>query len=314
MSVVVKGGVTVALLGALFLLAGFWVGFSLSRTGAGPQAAQGSDVVAPDQTAGAKSGGQPAKRHPSFAGLQQTVQGLLDDAGASGGISLIELGTRGPQSWSYQGDQEFAAASTYKLPLLMQEAQNVASGRWHGTDLLCYQDGDWEDGYYGDYEDGVCLSRAQLGHRVGQQSDNTAAHILIRYDGGSSSLNSYARAHGTQHSAFFDPNTTTASDLARLWANEATGRAGGRQAQQYLYPMLTHTAYEQGIPAGVPSKTTVVHKIGILGGVVNDAALILGGPAGAYVLAICTEVTSGDASWKLQADLSRAVWQFEATR
>jgi len=314
MSVVVKGGVTVALLGALFLLAGFWVGFSLSRTGAGPQAAQGSDVVAPDQTAGAKSGGQPARRHPSFAGLQQTVQGLLDDAGASGGISLIELGTRGPQSWSYQGDQEFAAASTYKLPLLMQEAQNVALGRWHGTDLLCYQDGDWEDGYYGDYEDGVCLSRAQLGHRVGQQSDNTAAHILIRYDGGSSSLNSYARAHGTQHSAFFDPNTTTASDLARLWANEATGRAGGRQAQQYLYPMLTHTAYEQGIPAGVPSKTTVVHKIGILGGVVNDAALILGGPAGAYVLAICTEVTSGDASWKLQADLSRAVWQFEATR
>jgi len=313
MSDVLKAGVTLAVLGALFLLTGFWAGLSLSRTGAGPQAAQDDGVVAPEQTAPAAQG-QPAKPHPTFDGLQQTVQGLLEDAGASGGVSLIELGSRGPQSWSYQGDQEFAAASTYKLPLLMQEAQNVASGRWHGTDLLCYEDGDWEDGYYGDYQDGLCLSRAQLGHRVGKESDNTAAHILIRYDGGGSSLNSYARAHGTQHSAFYDPNTTTAGDLARLWANEATGRAGGRQAQQYLYPMLTQTAYEQGIPAGVPRKTTVVHKIGILGGVVNDAALILSGPAGAYVLAICTEVTSGDPSWRLLANLSRAVWQFEATR
>src|SRR5262245_41919346 len=314
MSGVQKAGVTVAVLGALFLLTGFWVGFSLSQTRTGLQAAPDDGMGAPGQTAAAESPGHPARPHPSFDGLRQAVRGLLDDAAASGGVSLIELGSRSPQSWSYQGDQQFVAASTYKLPLLMQDAQNVASGRWRGTDILCYQDDDWEDGYYGDYQDGLCLSRAQLGNRVGKESDNTAAHILIRYDGGSSSLNSYARAHGTQHSAFYDPNTTTAGDLARLWANEATGRAGGRQAQQYLYPMLTHTAYEQGIPAGVPGKTTVVHKIGILGGVVNDAALILSGPAGAYVLAICTEVTSGDPSWRLLASLSRAVWQFEATR
>lgn len=314
MSDVLKAGVVAAVLGALFLLAGFWAGLSLSRTVAGLQPAQDDGALAPGQTPAAESPGRPVRPHPSFDGLQHTVQRLLDDAGASGGVSLIELGSRGPQSWSYQGDQQFAAASTYKLPLLMQEAQNVASGRWHGTDLLCYQDGDWEDGYYSDYQEGFCLSRSQLGHRVGKASDNTAAHIMIRYDGGSSSLNSYARAHGTQHSAFYDPNTTTAGDLARLWANEANGRAGGRQAQQYLYPMLTRTAYEQGIPAGVPTKTTVVHKIGILGGVVNDAALVLGGPGGAYVLAICTDGPGSDAGWTLLADVSRAVWQFEATR
>lgn len=313
MSGVLKAGVVAAVLGAFFLVAGFWVGFSLSRSAAELQPAQDSGVLAPGQTAAGSPGG-PARPHPSFDGLQQTVRRLWDDAGASGGVSLIELGSRGPQSWSYQGDQQFAAASTYKLPLLMEEAQNVASGRWHGTDMLCYQDGDWEDGYYGDYQEGLCLSRSQLGHRVGKASDNTAAHIMIRYDGGSSSLNSYARAHGTQHSAFYDPNTTTASDLARLWANEANGRAGGRQAQQYLYPMLTRTAFEQGIPAGVPSKTTVVHKIGVLGGVVNDAALVLGSPAGAYVLAICTEGPGSDAGWTLLADVSRAVWQFETTR
>ena len=306
-----KAGVVAAATGILFLAAGFWAGLSLSRS-YGRVSAQ-EPGAAGQQPAASSSGGQ-AQAHPSFEGLRKAVDQLLNDADASGGVSLIELAGPGPQSWSYQGGMQFVAASTYKLPLLMLDAQNVAAGRVHGTDMLCYQDGDWEDGFYSDYQDGTCLSRAQLGHRIGRESDNTAAHILIRYDGGASSLNSYALAHGARGSAFYDPNTTTSDDLARLWANEANGHAGGRQAQQYLYPMLTHTAYEQGIPAGIPGKTPVVHKIGILGGFVNDAALVQRGPAGAYVLAICTEGQGGDAGWTVLAGISRAVWQFESSR
>jgi beta-lactamase class A len=231
-----------------------------------------------------------------------------------GGVTLVELGGTNPQGWALNGDQPFTAASTYKLPLLMEEAQNVTAGRWHGTDSLCYQDSDWEDGYYGDYQDGVCMSRSQLEHRVGLNSDNTAAHILVRYAGGTSALNKYAEAHGAKESAFYVPNMTTSSDLARLWVDEASAKAGGRAAQQYLYPILTHTSYEDGIPAGVPAGTTVVHKIGILDTVVNDAALVPRGPHGAYVLAICTDGPGGDAGWKLLADISHAVWQFEAAR
>ena len=311
MSDVLKAGVLAAGAGILFLAAGFWAGLNLSRSAGGVSAEEPGAAGQPQ--AAASPGGQ-ARAHPGFDGLRQAVDRLLNEAGASGGVSLIELGGPGPQSWSYQGDMQFVAASTYKLPLLMLDAENVAASRVHGTDLLCYQDGDWEDGFYSDYQEGTCLSRAQLGNRIGRESDNTAAHIVIRYDGGASSLNSYARAHGARGSAFYDPNITTSSDLARLVASEASGHAGGRQAQQYLYPMLTHTAYELGIPAGVPGKTQVVHKIGILGGFVNDAALVQRGPAGAYVLAICTEGQGGDAGWTVLADISRAVWQFESSR
>lgn len=256
----------------------------------------------------------PAGAHPTFDVLQQSVVKLLDAADATGAVTVAELGGPSPQTWSYGGDQQFVAASTYKLPLLMQDAQNVAAGRWRGTDSLCYQDGDYQDGWYSDYDTGTCMSRAQLDHRVGHDSDNTAAHILIRYNGGADALNRYAKAHGAQESAFYDPNTTTANDLARLWVDEALGRAGGRAAQQYLYPMLTRTSFEQGIPAGVPNRATVVHKIGVLDGQVNDAALVLNGPRGDYVLAICTQGAGGDAGWKLLADISGAVWAFEATR
>ena len=127
-------------------------------------------------------------------------------------------------------------------------------------------------------------------------------------------LNDYASRHGATESAFFYPNLTTSSDLARLWVDEASGRAGGGAAQVYLYPLLTRTSVEAGIPAGVPESATVVHKIGDIGDEVNDAALVESGPRGSYVLVVCTQGLGGDAGWKLVADISRAVWQYESTR
>jgi beta-lactamase class A len=252
-----------------------------------------------------------AGTHPSFGSLQSQVDSLLQEAGGTGAVSLIELGGPDPRSWSLDGDQSFDAASTYKQPLLMMEAQRVAAGQAGPNDTLCYQDGDWEDGPFSDYADGSCYSRSELERRVGEYSDNTAAHILVRADGGGESLNAYAQAHGATRSSFYDPNTTTSDDLARLWASEATGQAGGPAAQRYLYPLLTGTAYEDGIPAGVPAGTTVVHKVGFIDADLHDSALVTAGPRGPYALAICT---GGSASWSLLAAISRAVWSFEATR
>jgi beta-lactamase class A len=243
-------------------------------------------------------------------GLQQQVVQLAAASGANVGVMLIELGGQSPVTWTYNGDGQFVAASTYKLPLLMAEAQLTASGAIRDSDLICYSDSEWEEGWYDDYTDGACYTRIDLVTRVGQKSDNTAAHMLVANLGGEAALNTYAAAHGARESAFYYPNTTTASDLARLWASEATGQAGSGSPQQWLYPLLTHTAYESGIPAGAPG-ATVVHKIGILDGEVNDAAVVLNGPRGAYVLVVMTDGQGGDAGWSLISQVSQAVWRFE---
>lgn len=255
-----------------------------------------------------------ARPHPSFAALETGVGTLLQRSGASGAVSLVELGGTDPQSWSLNGDDAFAAGSTYKLPLLMDEAQALAAGTDRSSDSLCFSDQDWEEGPYGDYFDGDCISRVELMRRVGQNSDNTAAHLLVRYLGGGEALNEYASAHGARESGFYDPNLTTSSDLARLLADIAAGRAGGTDAQGVLYPLITHTDFEDGVPAGVPDGTTVVHKVGFVDAEVNDAALVLGGPQGDYVLTICTDGLGGDEAWRLLASISRTVWQYESTR
>lgn len=256
----------------------------------------------------------PAPAPRSTAALDQQVAALAAGAGASVGVALVELGGTQRISWSYQGDNSFVAASTYKLPLLMDQAQLMAAGSIHTTDTLAYTDADYEDGYFEDYGAGETFSRQDLAARVGQQSDNTAAHILVDSIGGPGALNAYASAHGATESAFYDPNYTTANDLSRLWVNEATGKAGGTAAQQWLYPLLTRTAYESGIPAGAPAGATVVHKIGIFDGEVNDAALVQGGPRGSYVLVVMTSGAGGDAGWSLIAAISRTVTAFEAAR
>jgi beta-lactamase class A len=193
-------------------------------------------------------------------------------------------------------------------------AQLIAAGKLDPAGEVCYQDADWEEGWFDDYTTGACYTRAELAYRAGHYSDNTAGHMLVRDLGGGEALNSYAASLGAQNSSFFDSNETSADDLARLLAAESAGRTGGAQAQAWLYPLLTNTRYEAGIPAGVPGGVVVVHKTGELDAQVNDAGIVSGGKSGSYVLAVMTDGLGGDAGMSLIAEISAAVWAYEATR
>jgi beta-lactamase class A len=153
-----------------------------------------------------------------------------------------------------------------------------------------------------------------LAQRAGLYSDNTAGHMLVRDVGGAEALNAWAASQGASESVLFTDNTTSASDLASLWAAEAKGSLGGATAQAWLYSMLTGTSTEAGIPAGVSGHSVVVHKTGMIDLVENDAALVVSGPNGAYVLTVMTDGIGGDAGWQTIAAISAEVWRFEAAR
>jgi beta-lactamase class A len=250
--------------------------------------------------------------HSPLILVAQTGQ-LVEASGAAVGITLVELGGSNPMVWSSNGTGAFTAASTYKLAALMMEAQNIASGVKDPNGLVCYEDGDYEDGWFDDYETGTCFTRNELAWRAGIKSDNTAGHMLVRDLGGSDALNAWAVSHGATGSAFFIGNTTTSNDLAALWAAEAKGQLGGGAAQAWLYPLLTGTATEGGIPAGVGSSTTVVHKTGVLDQEVNDAALVHAGEK-SYVLTVMTDGLGGAVGWQLIASIAADVQQFEEAR
>ena len=196
----------------------------------------------------------------------------------------------------------------------MMEAQNIASGKTSAGGSVCFQDADYEAGWYHDYEPGACFTRTELARRAGQMSDNTAGHMLVRDVGGPDVLNAWAASVGTKESVFFTNNTTSANDLAALWAAEARGSLGGTHAQSWLYPVLTGTKTEAGIPAGVAGRSVVVHKTGTLDRIDNDAALVQSGPNGPYVLSVMTDGLGGSGGWALIASIASTVWSFESAR
>jgi beta-lactamase class A len=249
----------------------------------------------------------------AFDQLQADLQTISAQSGAQVRISLQELSGPRRNSFSLNGNQSFYAASAYKAPLLMAEAQQIASGQAKGSDVLCFVPDDAEDGWFDDYDDGSCFTRDELTLRTGRYSDNTAAHILVRYLGGPDALNLYAKSIGMSASALWIPNTTTTDDLTAAWVNESLGRLGDATAQRWLYPLLTHTANEQGIPAGLPGTTTVVHKVGTMYGTENDSGYVVSGRI-SYVLSVSVGGMNETAGWSVIARVSARIWQYELTR
>ena len=249
----------------------------------------------------------------AFDQLQMDLRAIAAKSGARVGISLQELSGPRRNGLSIAGNQSFYAASTYKLPLLMAEAQQIAAGQARGSDRLCFAPGDAEAGWFTDYAAGSCFTRDVLALRTGRYSDNTAAHILVRYLGGSGALNAYAKSVGMSASALWIPNTTTSDDLTAAWVNEALGRLGGITAQHWLAALLVHTAAEQGIPAGIPAGATVAHKVGTMYGTEIDAAYVVNGRI-SYVLTVAVDGLDESTGWSVIAKVSGRVWQYESTR
>jgi beta-lactamase class A len=253
----------------------------------------------------------PAARDASSLGA--AIAALAGASGAGVGVSLVELGGALPLSWSSNGSEVFTAASTYKLAALMIEAEGIAAGTINPNGLVYFEADDYEDGVYDDYAVGEGFTRIELAYRAAHYSDNTAGHMLVRDVGGAAAVNYWAAAQGATGSAFFDGNTTTATDLSALWVAEVEGRLGGAAAQAWLYPLLTNTLYESAIPAGTPG-ATVVHKTGALDLTENDTALVLGLPAGPYVLTVLTDGLDESGGTTLIASIAAAVAGFERAR
>src|SRR2546427_3011481 len=160
---------------------------------------------------------KPVDRTAAFAALTRDLNKIAAAGGAKASVSLMELGGTAPVAmWSIKGDSSWPADSTYKLPLLIAEAQGIASGKFKATDKLCYKSSDYEVGWFGDYVPGTCYTRNALAQRVGHYSDNTAAHILVRYLGGSTALKPFAQSMGAHHTQLWRPHTSTPRGPAPL--------------------------------------------------------------------------------------------------
>ncbi|MBK7786002.1 MAG: serine hydrolase [Gemmatimonadetes bacterium] len=239
-----------------------------------------------------------------------------------------------------EGLTRFHAASTMKVPVLIELGRRIESGELRWSDTLPVRnrfhsivDGsefhldpadDSDATLYAREGRGVAI--AELARLMIARSSNLAANLLIerldpiRVNGTAHTLgaDSIAVLRGVEDGkayALGRNNTTTARDLARLLDAIARGRAAGPATTAVLLELLLAQEFNAGIPAGLPPGVRVAHKTGEITGITHDAAIVYPAARGPYVLVVLTRgFTDRREAERLMAELSGIVYRWATRR
>jgi beta-lactamase class A len=266
-------------------------------------------------------------------GLRQDFAARLAKDTASAGVALVDLATG--DTLGINPLRRFHAASTMKVPVLIELARRIDAGDFHWNDSLTVVnrfhsivDGSEYSLSLDDDSDstlyaipGRRIPIRTLARLMIVRSSNLATNMLVDLLG-ADRVNATAHAlgadsiqvlRGVEDQKAYDQglnNTTTAWDLAVLLAALQSGRAASPASTEMALGMLKAQEFNEGIPAGLPPGTPVAHKTGWLTSVSHDAAIIYPPGRPPYVLVVLTRGYQPDTdALKLMADLSRMAWE-----
>lgn len=272
-------------------------------------------------------------QRPSLAELRSGVaERIRAVAGAEVAVSYRDLETG--DSLDLGADVDFHAASTMKIPVMLEVLRAVDAGRL-GLDqeiLLVNRFRSIADGSAfeldaGDDSDSLMYARVgqrvpvrELLERMIVRSSNLATNALIALVG-ADRANASAHALGASHIRVLRGvedgkayaagmnNTTTSADLAVLLVRIERHDALRPQSAQLMKETLLRQEFNDAIPAGLPKGTPVAHKTGSITATLHDAAIVYPPSRAPFVLVVLTRKIPGEATARaLIADVSRLVW------
>lgn len=247
-------------------------------------------------------------------------------------VVAFRLDGRGPRI-EILGDSLVHAASTMKVPVLIELAQESDRGRLSldepiplinqftsivdGSPYTLSATDDSDDAVHARV--GERVPTRWLATRMITHSSNLATNVLltvVRAD----SVTARARMlgatrmvvrRGVEDGPAFRAglnNVTTANDLAALMNAIATDRAASPAACAWMRDVLFAQAYNESIPAGLPEGTRIAHKTGNITRVEHDAAIVYPRGRAPYVLVVLTSgVAQPRDAHRLIADIAGIV-------
>lgn len=280
-----------------------------SILGGGPRI--GGVVVLASAILSVSACSSPAVETQTLASLSSELERIATASGAEISVYYRALGR--PDSLTLRADLRMHAASTMKIPVMMQLYRDDAEGRLNVDDSLVVTrtfhsivDGsefELDDGSDSELElyarVGTHVSYRELNELMITVSSNLATNILIeRLDAKrvtatvrSLGADSIEVLRGVEDLPAFEAglsNTTTARDLGVILTALAEGRSASRGATQDMLDVMTRQRFNEKIPAGLPPGTTVAHKTGNITRISHDAAIVRPGEPNAYVLVVLT--------------------------
>lgn len=275
-----------------------------------------------------------ASQRPLPAPLAAAIMARVGEVpGAEVAVSFRDLATG--DSLDIAGDVSFHAASTMKIPVMLEVLRAAESGRLGLDQRILLVNGfhsivDGSPFALDPGEDSDSLMYTRVGQRVPVRellermivrSSNLATNALIALVG-ADRANETAQAlgatrirvlrgveDGKAYAAGLN-NTTTSADLAVLLQRIEGGEALGPASGALMKETLLRQEFNDEIPAGVPAGTPVAHKTGSITATLHDAAIVYPSGRAPYILVVLTRHIPQEATARLLiADISRLVWR-----
>ena len=268
---------------------------------------------------------------PNLAAAEQQIKKHIADSHADVGVAFRTLD--GQTEWFYHADDSFHAASTMKVPVMIELYRQVQAGKLKLSDPLTihnefhsivdaspYKLDPSDDSETELYKaEGQTRNLTELCELMITVSSNLATNLIIEKLGVENiraivhSLNADGMhvLRGVEDTKAFEKglnNTTTARALQILLASIADNTAAGPEASQQMLTLLERQKFNEGIPAGLPPGTKVAHKTGEITKIHHDAAIVFAPRPFVLVILVRGLPNIKDSS-ALMADISSLLFQ-----
>ncbi len=234
-------------------------------------------------------------------GPVEELAGTIEQA--SGGTVGIAVSGPDGDRWSHNGDRQFKAASTVKIPLMIEIYRQIDRGERSLDDLfpLAAADKAPGSGVMLHLHDGIELTLEDLIYLMISISDNSATNILIDL-AGMDAVNATMRELEMRGSTLARKmkgrpavegereNLATPVDYVAVVESILDGRAASAESCRAMTTMLTRQQNARRIARYLPERDDIRWgtKTGSIKGVTNDVGFVET-PAGRMVVAVFCE-------------------------
>src|SRR5215203_1323564 len=263
--------------------------------------------------------------------LNARIRPIIASSGAEVAVAFRMLD--GSTELLIDGDRTFHAASTMKVPVMIELFRQAEAGTVRLDDPLpivnqfkSIVDGSAYQLSVGDDSDrevyakiGKTMTLRELCEAMITVSSNFAANLLIEKLGVENIRKTVTRLggegmqllRGVEDQKAFDRglnNTTTARGLMVLLDKIGHGQAVSKPSDAQMLEILKRQHFNDAIPAGLPPGTTVEHKTGTITRIHHDAAIVYGPKP--YVLVLLVRgIEDQKVSASVMAQISKVVWE-----
>jgi len=234
---------------------------------------------------------------PPLALLDREVRSVARHVPAAIALDVLDLSTG--YHAGLNAARSMPAASTIKLPVMVEVFEQLAAGRFDLNHRVTLQseDKDYGSGDLCDAPVGASFPVSELLAKMIDISDNTATNMLIRLVG-RRNINAQMHELGLARTHLADDVRTDAwsirrtlrtspADLVRLLSLMAHKELVDEWSSNEMIAILKADTINTLIPAPLPPDVAIAHKTGSLDDTLNDAGIVFASES-PYVIAVMT--------------------------